>query len=147
MFCQFFVFKRVSSFAHRGRKQREFKNSPKAKKNFKSIFVWSPSESKNEYISPDKLFNKAVVFYRDDCSDCRKIYPSLYIHNIVHHDIVFVNMNNMKNKKYIEKYNLKEVPTIIKDKKSYVGTNRKRIQMLLTNGGDDRWLIKSQTVF
>ncbi len=44
----------------------------------------------------------------------------------------------MKNKKYIEKYNLKEVPTIIKDKKSYVGTNRKRIQMLLTNGGDDR---------
>lgn len=74
---------------------------------------------------------KSVVFYRDDCSECQSIFPLLYYHNLFKNDLVFVNMNQPLNRRYIQKYNLKSVPTIVKNDEHYSGTNKKKIRQLI----------------
>ena len=65
--------------------------------------------------------NKTIVFYRDDCSECRQLFPLLYIHNFINNDLVFVNMNQSFNRQYIQKYDLKSVPTVVRKDKKYAG--------------------------
>lgn len=75
-------------------------------------------ENSRNYISQKKI-NQAqtIVFYRDDCPDCQKVLPKKILMNSLNHQTVFVNLNNQKNRAYITQYNLKEVPTLIENKK------------------------------
>lgn len=71
--------------------------------------------------------SRTIVFYRDDCSDCRRVFPFLYTRNLLCHDLLFVNMNEAENRKYIARYDLKTVPTIINGNESYSGDNLEKI--------------------
>lgn len=75
---------------------------------------------------------KKIVFYRDDCSDCQSIFPFLYYRNIVKDDLIFVNLNQEKNRSYITEYQLKSVPTIVTKEAQYAGTNKSTLEKLLT---------------
>ncbi|MBM7617383.1 thiol-disulfide isomerase/thioredoxin [Weissella uvarum] len=57
--------------------------------------------------------NKSVVFYRDDCTSCRKALSILLVRNLFKKDLVLVNMNGSANKNYKTKYKLTSVPTIM----------------------------------
>ncbi|MDT2525142.1 thioredoxin family protein [Enterococcus raffinosus] len=81
---------------------------------------------------------KSIVFYRDDCSDCQKVFPRLFLHNLFNNDIVFVNMNNKENRNLIKRFDLVEVPTTINKKQSkrYSGTNFKEIEKVIQKVGE-----------
>lgn len=70
-------------------------------------------ESKRKIISAKELKGKTIIFYRNDCKECQKMYPQLWMHQKVFNDSVFVNMNQKKNRSYVAKYHLTEVPKII----------------------------------
>lgn len=74
---------------------------------------------------------KAIVFYRDDCPDCRSVFPVLYYHNLIKQDMIFVNMNQSLNRRYIPLYNLRSVPTIIKNGHHYSGSDKEKIHQFL----------------
>lgn len=44
--------------------------------------------------------DKINFFYRDDCKDCKKIFKQVYLHNLINHDVQFINLNQEKNRKY-----------------------------------------------
>lgn len=72
--------------------------------------------------------DKINFFYRDDCKDCKKIFNQIYLHNFFHRDIQFVNLNQKQNRKYIEDYNIRSVPTFIYQNNAYAGTNKKKLK-------------------
>lgn len=74
---------------------------------------------------------RTVVFYRDDCSDCQKLFPKLYWHNRNHHDLVFVNLNAPGNRKYVHRYSIYAVPTFIKGTHAFVGTDLQKLNQVL----------------
>ena len=74
---------------------------------------------------------RALVFYKDDCSDCQKIFPELYKENLANDNLLFINLNQPKNKGYISKYQLETVPTIVTLKGRYAGTDTEKIQQFL----------------
>lgn len=47
-----------------------------------------------------------------------------------HRDIEFINLNQEKNRKYIDEYNIHTVPTFIYKNKAYAGTNMDKIKEL-----------------
>lgn len=75
--------------------------------------------------------SRAIVFYREDCPDCQQIFPYLYARKLVFNDLVFVNMNSSENEKYIDRYSLKSVPTIVHGQKVYSGTSIKKFQLII----------------
>ncbi|OTO02237.1 thioredoxin domain-containing protein [Enterococcus sp. 5B3_DIV0040] len=75
--------------------------------------------------------DRALVFYKDDCSDCQEIFPELYKENLANDHLLFINLNQPRNKDYIAKYQLKTVPTIVTPKGKYAGTDTKKIHQLL----------------
>ncbi|MDT2681251.1 thioredoxin domain-containing protein [Enterococcus gallinarum] len=80
-------------------------------------------------IAPNE--ERALVFYKDDCSDCQKVFPELYKKNLAHDNLLFINLNQPKNKGYITKYQLETVPTIVTPKGRYAGTDAEKIQQIL----------------
>lgn len=74
---------------------------------------------------------RALVFYKDDCADCQKIFPELYKENLAHDNLLFINLNQPKNKGYIATYQLRTVPTIVTPNGRYAGTDTEKIQQLL----------------
>lgn len=80
-------------------------------------------------IAPNE--ERALVFYKDDCSDCQKIFPELYKENLANDNLLFINLNQPKNKGYIATYQLETVPTIVTSKGRYAGTDTKKIYHLL----------------
>lgn len=56
-----------------------------------------------------------LIFFKDDCRDCQKELPKIIIKNLFNTKTLYINLNNEKNKKYINDYHLKEVPTIVKE--------------------------------
>lgn len=68
-----------------------------------------------------------VLFYKDTCPDCQKVYNEFFFKKyIMQKNIRFINLNQKANRKYISKYSLKEVPTVIqltngKEKARFVG--------------------------
>ncbi|KAF0392726.1 thioredoxin [Pediococcus pentosaceus] len=74
---------------------------------------------------------KVLFFYRDDCPDCQSIFHRIYWHNVISHNIVFINMNQPQNRHYIQKYQLTSVPTLIHDKQRYSGTNQQKIKQIV----------------
>lgn len=62
-------------------------------------------------MSEGDLKDKVVLFYREDCSDCQKVFPIIYARNMVFKATVFVNMNEPLNRQlYIEKYQVNYSP-------------------------------------
>lgn len=88
--------------------------------------------------------NKAVItvinkdkinfFYRDDCSDCNKIFTQIYLHNLFYKDIEYINLTQKENIKYIDKFNITSVPTFIYKNKVYVGTDKGQVKKFLMKG-------------
>ncbi|MBM7617395.1 hypothetical protein JOC36_000952 [Weissella uvarum] len=65
--------------------------------------------------------DKTVVFYRDDCSRCRKLLPELLVRNTFKKDVLLVNMNGKHNRPFKAQYKLKQVPTLINKTGTYSG--------------------------
>ena len=78
-----------------------------------------------------KHSDKVLFFYRDDCPDCQSIFHQIYWHNVISRNIIFINMNQSKNRPYIQQYQLTSVPTLIHGKQRYTGTNQKRIKQIV----------------
>ena len=76
-----------------------------------------------------------VVFYKDTCPDCRRIFLEVYLCKLIKHRVYLVNLNNLQNQKYIGRYRLKTVPTVINNGHRYSGTNYKSIALVLLEGG------------
>lgn len=76
---------------------------------------------------------KTLFFYRDDCSDCQSIFHQVYWKSALKSNVVFINMNQQKNRKYIAKYSLTSVPTFINDNKRYSGTKIDKINQVVGN--------------
>lgn len=60
-----------------------------------------------------------LIFFKDDCRDCQKELPKLIIKNLFNTKTLYINLNNEENKKYINDYHLKEVPTIVEGGKKW----------------------------
>lgn len=81
--------------------------------------------------------DKINFFYRDDCKDCKKVFNQVYMHNFFHRDIKFINLNQEKNRKYIDEYNIHTIPTFIHKNKAYAGTNKKKIEQFFKGENDN----------
>lgn len=79
----------------------------------------------------NNLNNKTVFFYRDDCPDCQSVFHKVYWHNVLKQDVVFVNMNNVSNRKYVKQYKLVSVPTFYQGKTAYTGTSKETLNKVL----------------
>ena len=88
---------------------------------------------KREVVNVTNSEDQKILFYRDDCPDCRKVFPSLFIKNFLEQELIFVNLNQPENRKYIQQYQLKEVPTVINGKNSYSGIDMGKIEHILKN--------------
>lgn len=88
-------------------------------------------EGQNQVIEIPQNESKVLVFYRDDCPDCQKVFPFLYARKLVFNDLLFVNMNNEKNRKYIDQYSLETVPTFINGSEVYSGIKLEKIFSLI----------------
>ncbi|WP_353990458.1 thioredoxin family protein (plasmid) [Pediococcus argentinicus] len=88
-------------------------------------------EKQRSVVTPAKHANKVLFFYRDDCPDCQSIFHQIYWHNVISRNIIFINMNQPKNRHYIQQYQLTSVPTLIHGKQRYTGTNQKRIKQIV----------------
>lgn len=78
--------------------------------------------------------DKISFFYRDDCSDCNKIFMQIYLHNLFYKDIEYINLTQKENRKYIDSYNITNVPTFIYKNTAYVGTDKNQIKKFLKKG-------------
>ena len=74
---------------------------------------------------------KIAFFYRDDCPDCQKVFPQVYLHDLFHRDIQFVNLNQERNRKYIVLYQIHSVPTFLYQNRMYAGTDQATINHFL----------------
>ncbi|MCG0945135.1 thioredoxin family protein [Lactiplantibacillus plantarum] len=88
-------------------------------------------EKQRPVVTLSKHPKKVLFFYRDDCPDCQSIFHRIYWHNVISHNIVFINMNQPQNRHYIQKYQLTSVPTLIHDKQRYSGTNQQKIKQIV----------------
>lgn len=94
---------------------------------------YSVEQSQN-YVSLAEINEeKMLFFYKEDCQECRSIFPLIYARNLFYRDILFINLNEQNNKNvYKEKYDIVVVPTFIKNNKRYSGTDYKKIQVLFS---------------
>ncbi|QMT85449.1 thioredoxin [Companilactobacillus pabuli] len=88
-------------------------------------------EKQRSIVTLAKHSDKVLFFYRDDCPDCQAIFHQIYWHNVISHNIILINMNQPKNRHYIQKYQLTAVPTLIHGKQRYTGTNQQRIKQIV----------------
>ncbi|AGO09519.1 MULTISPECIES: thioredoxin family protein [Lactobacillaceae] len=88
-------------------------------------------EKQRPVVTLAKHANKVLFFYRDDCPDCQAIFHRIYWHNVISHNVVFINMNQSQNRHYIQQYQLTSVPTLIHGKQRYTGTNQQRIKQIV----------------
>lgn len=88
-------------------------------------------EKQRSIVTLAKHSDKVLFFYRDDCPDCQAIFHQIYWHNVISHNIILINMNQPKNRHYIQKYQLTAVPTLIHGKQRYVGTKQSQIKRIV----------------
>lgn len=100
------------------------------------VYDRNQTESSTDVISTIKE-DKINFFYRDDCKDCKKVFNQVYMHNFFHRDIEFINLNQEKNRKYIDEYNIHTVPTFIQKNKAYVGTDKTHLSKFLKGETDE----------
>lgn len=93
-------------------------------------------ENNRIQVSLNKNENAVVLFYKDDCSDCKAIFDRVMAEkDFVGTNIKLINLNNVKNKHYIGEYNLHYVPTLIvlhrgKEVDRYTGVDKRKINDL-----------------
>lgn len=75
--------------------------------------------------------DKVLFFYRDDCPDCESIFKQVYLHDVLEKDVIFINTNNPANRKEAIKRRVKTVPSFIRKKQFYEGTEREKIKEIL----------------
>ncbi|MCF1425729.1 thioredoxin [Lactiplantibacillus plantarum] len=88
-------------------------------------------EKQRPVVTLAKHANKVLFFYRDDCPDCQAIFHRIYWHNVISHNMILINMNQPKNRHYIQKYQLTAVPTLISGNQRYVGTKQSQIKRIV----------------
>ncbi|WP_404351318.1 thioredoxin [Companilactobacillus paralimentarius] len=88
-------------------------------------------EKQQSIVTLAKHSDKVLFFYRDDCPDCQAIFHQIYWHNVISHNIILINMNQPKNRHYIQKYQLTAVPTLISGNQRYVGTKQSQIKRIV----------------
>ena len=88
-------------------------------------------EKQRSIVTLAKHSDKVLLFYRDDCPDCQAIFHQIYWHNVISHNIILINMNQPKNRHYIQKYQLTAVPTLISSNQRYVGTKQSQIKRIV----------------
>lgn len=88
-------------------------------------------EKQRPVVTLAKHPEKVLFFYRDDYPDCQAIFHRIYWHNVISHNVVFINMNQSQNRHYIQQYQLTSVPTLIHGKQRYTGTNQERIKQIV----------------
>lgn len=88
-------------------------------------------EKQRSIVTLVKHSDKVLFFYRDDCPDCQAIFHQIYWHNVISHNIILINMNQPKNRHYIQKYQLTAVPTLISGNQRYVGTKQSQIKRIV----------------
>ncbi|MEJ6358508.1 thioredoxin family protein [Lactiplantibacillus plantarum] len=88
-------------------------------------------EKQQPVVTLAKHANKVLFFYRDDCPDCQAIFHRIYWHNVISHNVVFINMNQSQNRHYIQQYQLTSVPTLIHGKQWYAGTKPSQIKRIV----------------
>ena len=88
-------------------------------------------EKEKTVVTLAKHSDKVLFFYRDDCPDCQAIFHQIYWHNVISHNIILINMNQPKNRHYIQKYQLTAVPTLISGNQRYVGTKQSQIKRIV----------------
>lgn len=90
-------------------------------------------QSDTSIVIIDKKESKTIVFYKDDCPHCQSVFPWLYFHNLRYNDLLFVNLNQPKNREYIQPYKIKSVPTLVRGNAHYSGTNIKELQKFIAH--------------
>lgn len=96
------------------------------------ILIIQHQEKKSIPIKLGDTKDTTLVFYRDNCKDCQKIFLDVYLQKISGQQIILINMNNSTNRqRYISHYDLYSVPTFIKNSQRYVGTDIKKINQLI----------------
>nr|WP_228733577.1 thioredoxin family protein [Lactiplantibacillus pentosus] len=88
-------------------------------------------EKQRSIVTLAKHSDKVLFFYRDDCPDCQAIFHQIYWHNVISHNIILINMNQPKNRHFIQKYQLTSVPTLISGNQRYVGTKQSQIKRIV----------------
>ena len=88
-------------------------------------------EKQRPVVTLAKHPEKVLFFYRDDCPDCQSIFHQIYWHNVISRNIIFINMNQSKNRPYIQQYQLTSVPTLIHGKQRYAGTKQSQIKRIV----------------
>ena len=88
-------------------------------------------EKQRPVVTLAKHPKKVLFFYRDDCPDCQAIFHRIYWHNVISHNIILINMNQPKNRHYIQQYQLTSVPTLIHGKQRYAGTKQSQIKRIV----------------
>ena len=88
-------------------------------------------EKEKTVVTLAKHPKKVLFFYRDDCPDCQAIFHRIYWHNVISHNVVFINMNQSQNRHYIQQYQLTSVPTLIHGKQRYAGTKQSQIKQIV----------------
>ncbi|KRL69966.1 thioredoxin family protein [Lentilactobacillus diolivorans] len=88
-------------------------------------------EKQRPVVTLAKHPKKVLFFYRDDCPDCQAIFHRIYWHNVISHNVVFINMNQSQNRHYIQQYQLTAVPTLIHGKQRYAGTKQSQIKRIV----------------
>lgn len=87
-------------------------------------------EHSREVVILQKEEPQVLFFYREDCPDCQKVFPWIYWQSLWKKEVVFINLNQPKNRNYITEYQLTSVPTVITPYGRYAGTDRKKIEKL-----------------
>ncbi|MGK0607107.1 thioredoxin [Enterococcus gilvus] len=97
------------------------------------VFDMKRTEKKREQVelSESAVKGKLLFFYRDDCRDCQKIFAQVYVHARLHQDVLFVNLNQAKKRRYIQTFDLRSVPTLVRGSTRVVGTKKAAIKKIL----------------
>lgn len=88
-------------------------------------------EKQRESVQISKETNKVLFFYKDTCPSCQEIFHQVYWLNKKNDNILFINMNQPNNEKYIAEYQLQEVPTFITNDDRYTGTDKEEIKKIV----------------
>ncbi|WP_314576450.1 thioredoxin family protein [Enterococcus gilvus] len=97
------------------------------------FFAMKQTEENREqvWLSKPAIRGKIVFFFRDDCGDCQKIFFQVFAHSLIHKDVLFVNLNQEKNRRYIHTFDLQSVPTLVRGSKRVVGTKQEQLTKIL----------------
>lgn len=76
--------------------------------------VFYGSQQILNYNQPMMVSSKTswVLFYRHDCKDCQKLYPSMIKTAIKDSRVTLIDLAQEKNRHYIQRFGVVEVPTL-----------------------------------